>query len=200
MKLRKRLLKKSQIYLIIDSQVYKEKNIPRLAQRIKELNIDIIQYRDKSSRRESIFKKAELLSDELSGSETLFIINDYADIALKVNCDGVHLGQDDTSIEEARAKLGEEKIIGVSCHSLKEALSAEKAGADYIAIGPIFPTPLKPEGGKGVGLELIKDLRKKIRIPFFAIGGINMSNIKKVRRAGAKRIVMCREGLNLLKD
>ena len=113
------------------------------------------------------------------------------DIAKIVNSDGLHLGQDDLSVGIARRILGKDKIIGLSCHSLKQAQKAVSLGIDYISIGPVFATTTKPEY-KPVGLILIKKAKDKIRIPFFAIGSINESNIEKSRASGAKRFAVCR--------
>jgi thiamine-phosphate pyrophosphorylase len=151
---------------------------------------NIIQFRDKESAKESIINDISLLS-KLLKNKTIFIINDCIDIAKIFDCDGIHLGQDDSSIEVARRILGEDKIIGISCHNLRQALRAQNKGADYISVGPIFSTSTKPEY-KSIGLGLIKKVSKKIRIPFFAIGGINEKNIKKVLSSGAKRVAVCK--------
>jgi thiamine-phosphate pyrophosphorylase len=158
---------------------------------IKYCGADIIQYRDKESKKEDILKNAFLLQKSLLNTKCVFIINDYLDVAKIVNSDGIHLGQDDVSIEIARKVLGRDKIIGISCHNLKQAFAAQKRGADYIAIGPVFATSLKPEY-KPIGLNLIKELKAKIKIPFFAVGGINQSNINEVRAFGAERVAVCR--------
>ena len=102
----------------------------------------------------------------------------------------MHFGQGDLSLKLARQFLGPNKIIGISCHSLKQAIDAQNCGADYIGIGPIFPTSTKP-GMKSVGLGLIKAVSKKIKIPFFAIGGIKRNNLDSVLSAGAKRVAIC---------
>jgi thiamine-phosphate pyrophosphorylase len=94
-------------------------------------------------------------------------------------------------IRRARAILGKEKIIGISCHSLRQALAAQAQGADYIGIGPIFPTATKPRYA-AIGLSSILQLAKRIRIPFFAIGNINSKNLNLVYALGAKRVALCR--------
>lgn len=193
MNLKKKLLKKSYLYVIIDKKTLGNRSIFNLATKIKNSRypIDIIQYRDKESEKDTIIKNASSLGKLFLDTKTIFIINDYLDIAKIVGSDGIHLGQYDISIEIARRILGKDKIIGVSCHNLREAQKAQSEGADYISIGPIFSTPTKPEY-KAVGLDLIKKIKEKICIPVFAIGAINENNLTKVISQGIKRIAVCR--------
>ena len=187
---KKKLLKKSRLYVIIDKEVCARKSLLDLVRQIKS-GTKIIQCRDKSSRKEEVLKTTCLLRKSLKNCHTLFIVNDYLDVARISDCDGIHLGQGDTSLKVARKILGRDKIIGISCHNLKEAQAAQENGADYISIGPIFSTSLKPDYKPG-GLNLIKKVAKKINIPVFAIGGIDESNIKQVLSCGAKRVAVCR--------
>lgn len=191
MKPKKDLLKKHRLYLIVDKKISCNRNIPAMVARIKDSGAGIIQLRDKQSKKESIIKDALLLRKALSNTKTLFIVNDYLDVAKILNCDGLHLGQEDSSLGIARKILGPNKIIGVSCHNLKQALKAQRDGADYIGFGPVFPTTTKPRIKKTTGLNLIKELKKKMKIPFFAIGGINKSNINKVLSSGTDKVAMC---------
>lgn len=191
MKLKKRLLRKSHLYLIADKKAAGARPVVEIVKKIKNSGIDIIQLRDKESPKESVLKDAYAVRKLLSGSQTLFIINDYLDIAKIADADGVHLGQEDTPVEIARKLLGIDKVIGVSCHNLAQALNAQKKGADYISIGPFFPTPTKPEY-KAIGPDLIRRAKKMVRIPFFAIGGIDETNVSKVFSSGAKRVAFCR--------
>jgi thiamine-phosphate pyrophosphorylase len=192
MKSKRRLLKESRLYLIVDKKISGRRPISDIVDKIKYCGIDLIQLRDKESKKEDILKEAFILQKLLLHTKTLFIVNDYLDVAKIVGSDGLHLGQLDTSIELARGILGPDKIIGVSCHNLKQALAAQKRGADYIGLGPIFPTPTKPEIKKGIGLSLIKELRAKIKIPFFVIGNVNPNSIDKILLFGAKRLAICR--------
>lgn len=191
MKSKKRLLKDSHLYVILDKKLLGNKPIINTARKIKDLGVDIIQFRDKESNKEITLKYAYKLRKLLLNSKTVFIINDYIDIAKMVDSDGIHLGQDDLPIEIARQILGKDKIIGVSCHNLEQAIRAQNRGADYIGIGPVFSTPIKPTA-KTIGLGSLKEIKKKIKIPFFAIGGINENNIDRVLSYGAKRVVVCR--------
>ena len=189
MELKKKLLKESRLYVIIDKPACLNKPLSFIAQ--ESISADIIQFRDKYSNKKDILKQAFLLKKVLSGTKRLFIVNDYLDIAKITDSDGIHLGQEDTSIEIARRILGKHKIIGLSCHSMRQAQDAQDRGADYIGIGPIFATATKPDY-KPIGLKIISKLKKKISIPFFAIGDINLGNIDKVKSAGAERVAVSR--------
>jgi len=196
MRSRKKLLQQSRLYLLIDKRVVKTATLG-FAKRLAQAGVDIIQLRDKSPALGEFLKDAHILSKALKKTRTLFIVNDYLDIALLSDSDGVHLGQSDIPVKEARRLLGQDKIIGVSCSNLKEALRAQKEGADYIGFGPIFKTSLKP-GVKAVGLNWIKDL-KRIRVPIFAIGDINSDNLSKFIALGIRRVALCR-GILQAKD
>ncbi len=119
-------------------------------------------------------------------------MNDHIDVALAVDADGIHIGQDDLPIEEARKIVGN-KIIGLSTHRIEEARAAEAAGADYIGVGPIFPTKSKVDVVDPVTTEYITQVVSEITIPFVAIGGIKLHNVDQVLKAGATRICMISE-------
>lgn len=135
---------------------------------------------------------ARALNAKLKHASVLIIVNDRPDIARLSSLDGVHLGQRDISIKDARKILGTEKIIGISCHSLKQAREAEGQGADYISIGPIYPTPTKKDE-PAIGLSSLSLVSKAVKIPFFTIGGINSSNLAKIKRYGAGRVAVYRD-------
>ncbi|OHB71617.1 MAG: thiamine-phosphate diphosphorylase [Planctomycetes bacterium RBG_16_43_13] len=118
-----------------------------------------------------------------------FIVNNRVDIAKAVGADGVHLGKSDMPIEKARKILGIEKIIGATTHNISEVRSAVKSGADYISVGPMFTSTLKPSL-QPMGFSYI-DSVKKLGVPFFCIGGITSDNVRKVRKAGCRRIAVC---------
>lgn len=146
----------------------------------------VVQLREKKKTRALELGKRLITATREKGA--LLIINDWVDVAKEIDADGVHLGQEDTPIKEARAILGRGKLIGKSTHSLEQALAAEREGADYVGIGPIYPT--KTKDYMAIGLDVIRDLREKLRIPFVAIGGINRENIDEVIRAGAGNVAM----------
>jgi len=147
-----------------------------------EAGIQWVQYRRKSGTRRQLYHEAKILRDLAGRFGALFIVNDFADIALAVEADGVHIGQDDLPLREAR-KIMRGKIIGVSTHNLKEALAAEKGGADYIGFGPIFATATK-EAGTPKGPGPLVEIKRSIVIPVIAIGGINPFNAAQVFSAG----------------
>ena len=118
------------------------------------------------------------------------IINDRVDIALSCKADGVHLGQDDLPVSQARNILGKKKLIGVSVHTEKEAEEAEHRGADYLGVGPIYFTQTKKDLRPPLGLEGFREIRKRIRIPILAIGGINAENAGEIIAAGADGIAV----------
>ena len=119
----------------------------------------------------------------------LFIVNDRPDIARLVEADGVHLGQDDMPVQEARWILGSEALIGVSTHNLDQIRQAVRDGASYIGIGPVFPSRTK-EFDEFPGLEFVRDASAETALPAFALGGITLDNVSEVLAAGAKRIAV----------
>ncbi|MCM8797175.1 MAG: thiamine phosphate synthase [Candidatus Omnitrophica bacterium] len=161
------------------------------AKTISSAGADIIQLRDKISDKREILKTALSLQKLLRNSDTLFIVNDYLDVAKIVDSDGLHIGQKDISIKSARLILGKDKIIGISCHSLPEAIKAQEEGADYIGLGPVFPTPTKPEY-RAIGTKIVAQVKKTIKIPFFVIGDINRFNLRKILMYTDKRVSVCR--------
>ncbi|MEI6831517.1 MAG: thiamine phosphate synthase [Candidatus Omnitrophota bacterium] len=195
MKLRRDLLKKSQLYLILDKPTVAKRSLDNLVSKILKSGIRIIQLRDKQSAKLDLLNLAIKLSRRLKRSKTLFIINDHLDVAKIVKADGLHLGQMDLPLKAARKILGKDKIIGISCHNLRQALKAQKDGADYIGIGPVYKTSTKP-GSDAIGIKVLEQLKGRINIPYFAIGNIRKSNINKIVSAGATRVAVCREILN----
>ena len=143
-----------------------------------------IQYREKDKSRRDIYREALILRKLTNEFGAVFIVNDYTDIVLAVNADGVHLGQDDLPLKEARKILGKEKIIGISTHSIEQAIEAEQGGASYIGFGPIFHTKTK-DAGEPKGIEMLKEVKRHIKIPVIAIGGIKTENLKSVIDADA---------------
>jgi thiamine-phosphate pyrophosphorylase len=149
----------------------------------------IIQLREKEYHTKDLYYLALKFREITTAAGILLIINDHVDIALAVEADGVHLGQKDLPPQVAR-KLAPELLIGASTHSLEQALEAQENGADYINIGPIFPTGTK-EGAEGsVGPYAIDKISQHIEVPFTVMGGVNESNIDKVLTRGAQRVAM----------
>lgn len=149
-----------------------------------------IQYRDKSSDAARRLREAEALRALCRAYNVPLIVNDDVELARAVGADGVHLGKDDASIAEARAILGAEAIIGVSCYnSLERALQAGSAGADYVAFGSFFPSSTKPAAVRA-SLELLRTARTQIRLPIVAIGGITPENGAQLVAAGADMLAV----------
>ncbi len=191
---KKELLKNFQLYAITD---LKESG-SAILQKINDAlcgGVDIIQLRSKSLLDNELYRLAVKIQKMTAKQKKLFIINDRIDLAMAAGADGVHLGQDDLPIQAARKITGKEKIIGISTHSVEQAVRAEKNGADYIGFGPIFGTPTKPDY-QPIGLRSIHTVSQRVKIPFVCIGGINRLNAKQVVGAGAKRIAVVRAIFN----
>ncbi|MBN1445235.1 MAG: thiamine phosphate synthase [Candidatus Omnitrophica bacterium] len=176
-------LQKIDFYFITDSNLTR-RTVAEDVESALSAGVKIIQYREKNKSAREMVEEASLIKKMCNG-KSIFLINDRVDIALAVGAGGVHLGQDDMPYHTARLLLGEDKIIGLTAHSAEEAVLAEKDGADYIGASPVFDTETKPDAGKGGGLELIRDIRKNVKIPVVAIGGINLNNVASVISAGA---------------
>lgn len=152
---------------------------------------DVVQLRDKVLGSRALLGLCRDLQAVCDRFGTLFLLNDRVDVALAADVDGVHLGQDDIPLRAARQMLGHRKILGCSTHSVAQAFQAQGDGADYVSCGPVFATPTKPDAAP-VGLELVRQYKTMVRIPFVAIGGIDESNIETVIRAGADRVAVVR--------
>jgi len=193
----KKLLKNFKLYAI--TALVKED--PRVLQKITKAlkgGVDIVQLRSKTLSDGALIRLGKKIRRIAAKHKKLFIVNDRLEVALAVNADGVHLGQRDLPLGEARRILRQRKkslILGKSTHSLKQALQAQREKADYIGVGPIFKTPTKP-GRKAVGLRLIDQVKGRIHIPWVAIGGINDHNAFLVAGRGAKRIAVVRALFN----
>lgn len=148
---------------------------------------DIVQFRDKHSGPDELLRKAKALRELTRRLGVPFIVNDHVELALEVDADGIHLGQGDLPLEEARRRVGG-KIIGISTHAIEEALLAQEQGADYIGAGPVYATQTKADVVDPVGLSYIREVSQQIRIPFVAIGGIKLSNADEVIKAGASSL------------
>ncbi|MBB6633690.1 thiamine phosphate synthase [Cohnella thailandensis] len=148
---------------------------------------DLVQLRDKDAPARELLEKARALRELTRRYGVPLIVNDHPEVALAADADGVHLGQEDAPIAAARELLGPDRLIGISTHSIEQARAAERAGADYIGVGPVFPTATKP-GRTAVTTSFVAEAAAEIRIPFFAIGGIHPGNAAEVLAAGAKRL------------
>src|SRR5213596_2545268 len=184
-----RALSECRLYGIVDLGFVEESDVDRAAQQMIEGGVDLIQLRGKGKSLDELAGYAARLHDLTAGSSTPLIMNDHAEIANRIKVEGVHVGQDDDSIEVARSKAGRPVLVGKSTHSLEQARAAQCEGADYIGFGPIFATPTKPDYPP-IGLSDIKNVHGDISLPIFCIGGIKLDNLKDVIAAGAQRIAI----------
>jgi len=150
----------------------------------------LIQYREKDACMRDKYEQASALCRIVRQNGVPFIVNDYADLALAVNADGVHLGQNDLPAAVARRILGDASILGVSVGSVAEALRAEQGGADYLSIGPLFPTLTKPDAGEAVNRKLVTEIVNTVDLPVIAIGGIDATNTSEVMRLGVDGVAV----------
>jgi thiamine-phosphate pyrophosphorylase len=154
--------------------------------------VDIVQLRMKHASDDAeIVATARRFANAAAAHGALFILNDRPDLVAATGADGVHVGQDDAAVDEARATIGPGRLIGLSTHSPEQVDTAISAGVDYFAVGPVHETPTKP-GRPAVGVELVRYAAERATVPFFAIGGINTTNVTAVADAGATRIAVVR--------
>jgi thiamine-phosphate pyrophosphorylase len=164
----------------------------RVAEKALRGGVDILQLRDHSLTDPQLLEAAHRFRALTRKHKALFIVNDRPDIAILSKADGVHVGQDDLPVGQVRKLVGKNMLIGLSTHAFSEAKKALWSGADYIGVGPVHATPTK-EGRKAVGLGYVRQVAKlRPRIPFFAIGGIDLGNLREVLGAGASRIAVVR--------
>jgi len=178
------------LYVVTDPR----RNHLETARRAVAGGAKIIQLRDKTISKLAYCRLAKKIAKIAQKKNVTFILNDYWDLVRRVGADGVHLGQEDLakfSIRRVRKELGADKILGISTHSFNQAVKAEKLGADYISVGPIFSTPSKP-GTKPVGLRLLRKVIKHLTIPVVAIGGIDKSKLPGIKKTGADRFAVIR--------
>ena len=185
-----RSLKNSKLYLILDADVHPYEELLKIARQSVEAGVDIIQLRDKKGTARDILTFSEKLK-KIIKRRIPFIINDRIDVALAAGASGVHLGQEDLSITLARKLMGPRAIIGVSCQNLKAAKIAQTQGANYIGFGSAFRNLTKPKR-RPMDLRLLHRVIGQIRIPMFAIGGINITNLRILAHQGVRRIAVCR--------
>jgi len=179
----------SGLYAICDPDFSKGRDILKVASEAIRGGARIIQLRDKSHSLRELYPVALELARLASEKGVLFIVNDSVELAMASGADGVHLGQDDLPVKAARKAAGPGMTIGISTHSIEEALAAQEEGADYIGYGPMFKTSTK-DAGVPKGLEGLLAIRKNIRIPVVAIGGVNANNAAGIIAAGADAVAV----------
>jgi len=186
---RNRRLQRARLYAILDTSYVEPGREVGIAEKLVEGGVDLIQLRAKKLALPAVGEIGKKLRAAIPSSGPLFILNDHPQLVDDIGADGIHVGQDDLSVAEARAQAGAGTLVGKSTHSLAQAVAAEKEGADYIGVGPIFATPTKPDYAP-VGPALIGQVRSAVHVLQFCIGGINEKTLPQVLAAGASRVVI----------
>ncbi len=184
-------LEKAVLYGIVDRGYVEQSELEAATRSLISGRADVIQIRAKGCSEDEIESMARRIVPICKAAKIPFIVNDFPEVALKVNADGVHIGQDDGELSDVRKIVGESMIIGRSTHSVEQAQRALLDGFDYIGFGPLFPTATK-KGRPGIGMENVSVVQETVgaEIPVFCIGGITRKNIETVVQAGARRIVI----------
>lgn len=178
------------LYVITDAKLAGGRSHREVIQAAIAGGATVVQYREKEGSTRRLIEEARALRELTRLAGVPYIVNDRVDIALAVDADGVHVGQDDMPAAMARRLMGPGKIVGVSATNLEEALQAERDGADYIGAGPVFATPTKPDAAPPMGLEGLAEICRRVSIPVVAIGGINEGNAAAVIEAGADGVAV----------
>jgi len=169
----------SGLTLILDHHLLEGRALTDIAAQAIAGGVKSLQYRAKNLSKREAYLNALQLRELTRQHGVTFVINDWVDLALAVEADGVHLGQEDLPLSVARFLLGPDRIIGISAHTLEQAKEAESGGADYLGIGPIFPSTTKQDRPP-LGCEALRQFRVAVRIPIIAIGGISSLNVRQV--------------------
>jgi len=177
------------LYVILDRAAAGGRDLAQVLEGVIAGGGRMVQLREKTWPSGRVWPVAERLQARCRQAGVTFIVNDRVDLAVAVGADGVHLGQDDLPPQAARALLRPGMILGLSTHSVEQARAAQAAGADYVAVGSMFPTATKPDF-ELVGPDLVRKLRGEIRAPLVGIGGITSANVGEVIRAGADGVAV----------
>ncbi|MDZ7619789.1 MAG: thiamine phosphate synthase [Patescibacteria group bacterium] len=178
----------ARLYVLLDGQE-NSAQLGRLAEDLVEAGVSLLQLRDKRLPDRELLDRARLLRQATTGSPTLFVMNDRPDLAVLSRADGVHVGQEELSVKDTRQMVGPDMLIGVSTHSIEQARQAVLDGADYIGVGPTFPSETK-SFEQFPGLPLLHAVSAEVRLPAFAIGGITCDNLAEVLAAGFTRVAV----------
>jgi len=181
---RRARLAQARLYFIADASAVGEVLRGALAG-----GVDLFQLREKRLGDAALLRAADAARELCAQAGALFILNDRPDCAVSADADGVHVGQDDASVAAARRIVGPDRLVGLSTHSPEQVDAAE--GADYLGVGPVHATPTKA-GRPAVGVDLVRYAAAHARVPWFAIGGLNASNVPAVVAAGARRVSVVR--------
>jgi thiamine-phosphate pyrophosphorylase len=180
------------LYAILDAAFVSDAE-EKMAATLAEAGVQLIQYRNKKATSRTFFDISNAICARLSGYAVRFIVNDRPDIALLVGAGGVHVGQDDLPVAEARTICGPKQWVGISTHSLEQVRAAQETSADYVAFGPVFATVTKERPDPVVGLEMLRRARRSTTKPLVAIGGITVERAREVYTAGADSLAVIRD-------
>jgi len=181
-------LKDARLYVLMDGCQNRD-SFQNLAKCLISDKVDVVQFRDKSLSDRELLDRASLLRQLTVNTQTLFIMNDRPDLAALSRADGVHLGQEELTVKDARQIVGLDALIGISTHSIQQARQAVLDGANYIGCGPTFPSETKTFAGFP-GIPFLSEVKNEIQLPAFAIGGINPTNLDQVINAGMSRVAV----------
>ena len=182
-------LSECRLYGILDLGYVSVGGADSMTRRMLEGGVDILQLRAKKLAPGAIRALAEKIVPVCREFSVPFLLNDHPELVPLTGADGVHVGQDDLPVPRVREIVGPDAIVGLSTHSLGQAVAAVEAGPDYIGFGPLFSTPTKPDYTP-VGLDEIREVHARVELPVFCIGGIKMENLPDVLAAGARRAVI----------
>lgn len=182
-------ISRCRLYGILDLAYVSRRDVVSVARKMIAGGVEAMQLRGKSETTVEIENAAAEILPITRGAGVPLIVNDHPEVAARLHLDGVHVGQDDMSIGDARQAVGRSCLVGGSTHSLAQAIRAADEGADYIGFGPLYATPTKPEYAP-IGLSDIAEVHAAVRIPIFCIGGIKLENLPNVIAAGARRAVI----------
>jgi thiamine-phosphate pyrophosphorylase len=185
----KNALPDCQLYGILDLGYVPVERVEEMTRALIEGGVDLMQLRAKKTALADVRRIAQQMQRVMRDSAVPLIINDHAEIAAEIGCEGVHVGQDDDAIAHARAVTRGACFVGKSTHSLAQAAAAQAEGADYIGYGPLYATGTKPDYVP-VGLADIRAVHQQVQVPIFCIGGVNAARLDEVRAAGAQRVVV----------
>jgi thiamine-phosphate pyrophosphorylase len=179
-------------YAIVDAGVLEQRGVAlaNFAREIRDAGVRLVQYRDKHGAPQTILRNIETIRSVFSGHECLLMMNDRADLAVLAGCDGVHVGQEDLSPDDARRVVGAGRWIGVSSNTDEQMRLADASCADYVAVGPVFATGTKVDAKPVIGLEGVRRARGLTKKPIVAIGGITRGNARSVIDAGANSVAV----------
>lgn len=180
------------LYAIIDSALLRTSELA-VADMLAQAGVALMQYRDKRASPRRLLDVSQQLQAQLAPHGARLVVNDRADVACLAGAAGVHVGQDDLPVDDARRILGPAAWVGISTHNLHQVRAAESTSADYVAFGPVFATATKEHAEPVVGLSLLREARRQTRKPLVAIGGITLERVGEVFDAGADCVAVARD-------